>query len=317
MQSGPESAEPSATPDLVRRGMLLAFGAAGGAAIGLIPYKIAVRDAAPEHVVVAMLLAAALFNSISSVGPVARRRAGTDTSKLSLKATLITGVVLGVLAAGANFTASEAVSRLDASVSSVLIQMQVLFAAALAWAWLHERVRRRFVLGAAVAIVGVALMQTGGVGGGLGDGGVLWGLAAAACFGSMQVVTRRFIDRIEPVWVNALRLWIAVLIVAALPGSLAGVLDLPARIVALAAAAAFCGPFLGRLMMMMSARYVPAATSTLIGLSAPLIALFADWLILDGFPDTRQWIGGCVIGLGMIVAIAPTRLRRTAVVSIE
>ena len=335
----------AATSAHAGRGMALAFGAAAGTAAGLVPFKLAADQAEPEYIVVALLASAAVFNTLGSLVPVARRRAdrrrgstideaeaadGTllesagglgevdletsepharDRRRSSLRVTLWVGLVLGVLAATANFTASEAVSQLDASVSAVLIQMQVLFAALLGWLWLHEGVTRRFVVGAVMAIVGVAVIQGGGAGSGAGSGASVWGLVAAACFGTMQVVTRRYIEQIEPVWVNALRLWIAVVLVASVPGSLSGALELSAEVVLLAAAAAFCGPFLGRLMMMLSARYIPAATSTLIGLSSPVLALLGDWLFLDGLPAARQWLGGAVVVAGMLLAVAPAARR--------
>jgi drug/metabolite transporter (DMT)-like permease len=287
-------------------------------------------------VVVALLVSAALFNTLGSVVSATRGRteepvesAGglaeidvetpdpdvpvtaepttAERRQTSMRITVGVGILLGMLAALANWTASEAISRLEVSIASLLIQMQVLFAALLARVWLGERVGRRFLAGALVALAGVAIMQ--GVGGGPATAAVLWGLASAACFGSMQVITRRWIRDIRTVVVNALRLWIAAAVVAAVPGAMAGVVDLPASTWALAAAAALCGPFLGRLMMMQSAHYVPAATSTLMGLSSPVLALGFGWILLDELPSWAEMLGGAVVVVGMAVAVG-NRARR-------
>ena len=106
----------------------------------------------------------------------------------------------------------------------------------------------------------------------------------------------------HPLWLNALRLWIAVAVVAAVPGSVAGALELSWQVAALAAAAAFSGPFLGRLMLMFAARHLTAAMSTLFGLATPVLALGADWAFLHSQPSAAQYAGGAVVMAGMLLA---------------
>ncbi|MEL7206622.1 MAG: EamA family transporter [Actinomycetota bacterium] len=95
------------------------------------------------------------------------------------------------------------------------------------------------------------------------------------------------------------------MLVALVPGSAAGALDLSLSLLALAALAGLCGAVLSRLLMMESAKYLPAATTTLIGLSSPVIGLVADGLLLDGLPGTRAWIGGAIVAVGLLLAIGP------------
>jgi probable blue pigment (indigoidine) exporter len=120
----------------------------------------------------------------------------------------------------------------------------------------------------------------------------------------MQVVTRRWITRIHPPTVNALRLWISALGVALVPGAIAGAFGLPGSVVGLAALAAVCGPFLGRLMMMNSAHYIPAATSTLMGLMSPVLALIFGWTLLGELPGGAEVLGGAIVVVGMLVAVS-------------
>ncbi len=310
----------------LRWGLLLAFGAAVGSAAGVVPYKAATDRADASYVVVAMLVSAALLNT---AGSAASRRFGRPTEAVDSTAglaevdletadptttdlptisspsgnlTLGVGLLLGALGALANWTASEAVAALEVSVAALLIQMQVLFAALVARVWLGEKVGTRFLFGALVALAGLATMQ--GVGGSASGAAMLWGLGAAACFGSMQVVTRRWITRIHPPTVNALRLWISALGVALVPGAIAGAIGLPGPVVGLAALAAVCGPFLGRLMMMNSAHYIPAATSTLMGLMSPVLALIFGWALLGELPGGAEVLGGAIVVVGMLVAVS-------------
>lgn len=292
----------------VRPGVLLALGAATGSALGVVPYKLATRQAEAAHVVLVLMFSAALLNTAASVPALLRHWPGRlSTGQVCLRSTLRAGLWMGALAAVANYASSEAVARLDAAVASLLIQLQVLFAAWLGWAWLGEQVGVRFILGALVAVCGVALMQLDHARDAGEQAGLWFGLVGAACFGSMQVVVRRYIHRLQPVWTNGLRLWMAVGLLAAVPGALHGALHCPREVIALAAASAFCGPFLGRLMMMLSARHIPAARSTLLGLSTPVLALLADWWVLDSLPRALQCVGGAVVVMGMLFALVPGR----------
>lgn len=316
------SATAPATPDR-RRGLTLAFGAAAVSSLGLIPFKLATRDAEPQDIVVVVLLAAAIVNIVIGAISTMRARRRTLTAadrppehphhRLVSRTSLGVALVMGVLAAVANYGAGQGLLSLDASVSALLIQMQVLFAAALGWAWLREAVSMRFALGTAIAVAGVAAIPEGG-NGGVALAGVAWTLLAAACFGVMQVVVRRYIDDIDVMVVNGLRLWVAVVGVALVPGAVEGALDLDGRVALLAALAGMGGPVIGRLLLMFSARHVAAATSTLIGLSSPAFALIGDWLVLDGVPGLRAWIGGLLVGIGIFVAVrtstSPTRAYR-------
>ena len=297
------SPPPAVTPNR-RRGLALAFAAATTTAISIIPFKLATEESDPAHVVVVLVGGAAVFNSLGSgVQVLRRRRVPRQGAPVDWRVMAGVALALGVLGAVANLTASEAVARLDASISALLIQMQVIFAALLGWLWLREGVSARFALGTAIALAGIAVMAEGDGSGGAAVSGIGWGLIGAAGFGSIQVITRRYIDRIEPVWVNAIRMWLAVGLLALVPGSLAGAVDLPARSVGYALLAALIGPSWGRLMLMASARHIPAAMSTFIGFGTPVIALIGDWLILDGLPPLRAWLGGVVVALGMLVAV--------------
>jgi drug/metabolite transporter (DMT)-like permease len=129
-------------------------------------------------------------------------------------------------------------------------------------------------------------------------------LAAAACFSALAVTTRHFIHRIDPVLVNALRLWIAVALwfpFHTWPGP--GVM--PTRQIVWAVAAAMMGPFASRLCMMFSARDVEARTTTLANLTSPLMTLPLAWLLLADLPLPHQLLGGALMLAGIAIPLLP------------
>ncbi len=296
-------------------GFTLAFGSAACTAIATIPYKLAATEAPLEVVVVLLLVSAASLNTITAIGrttttrvraagaaPGAPGRAG-----VSWRITLWASALSGALAAGANVGATEAIARLDPAVAVLLIQLQVGVAATLGWLWLGEPVSRRFVAGGGLALIGVAGLAGGGLRGEVDAAAVGWGLIGALCFGSLHVVIRRYVERIDLVWTNALRLWIAVGFVVVTSGAAASVEDAPLRIVLLAATAAAIGPFAGRLMMMRAVRTLPAATSTLFGLASPVLTVGTAWLFLGTLPSLREALAGAVVLGGLVLALTPSR----------
>jgi drug/metabolite transporter (DMT)-like permease len=213
-------------------------------------------------------------------------------------------LMLGVITVSGNVCLTEALSRIDAGVTSVLLQTQVFFVAVAGWLLLGERVSLRFAIGAVIAIVGFVVMRDPfGVTTALSTTGALWGLGAALSFGLMHVVTRKYIARIQVVTVNALRLWFAVALLLVLPGRASGLLELPREAWLLAAAAAFFGPFSSRLLVMFAVRYIKASQAALIGLLVPIFAFVLEALILGVTPSTLEVVGGLIILVGVALPV--------------
>ena len=70
------------------------------------------------------------------------------------------------------------------------------------------------IVGAAIAVGGLVVLQGPGDVSDLSsffDSGAFYGIAAAAFFSCMAILTRRFIPRIDTVSVNSMRLWLSVI----------------------------------------------------------------------------------------------------------
>ncbi|MBT8491461.1 MAG: DMT family transporter, partial [Deltaproteobacteria bacterium] len=130
-------------------------------------------------------------------------------------------------------------------------------------------------------------------------------------FGAMVLVIRKVIHDIQPVAVNAIRLWLSVAFLAALPGTAARTANAGVELWMLATAAAFCGPFVSRLFIMYALRHVTAAYQVLIGLSSPAFAFLLAFIILGTAPTGFELVGGLVMLLGVAIPVI-SGLRSTA-----
>ncbi len=270
----------------------------------VIPWKLANEAGDPAHSVLVLMSAAALANSALAVG---HRIAVGGIRLQSLSLDFAVASLLAVFTLLGNLASAYAAQDLSPALLNVLMRAEVMLVAVVAWLLLGEHAPRRFWLGATIAMVGLFVLQERSEGaheGALLGAGTGMALAAAACFSALAVTTRHFIHRIDPVLVNALRLWIAVALWFPFhawprPG------EMPTRQIVWAVAAAMMGPFASRLCMMFSARDVEARTTTLANLTSPLMTLPLGWLLLSDLPSSHQLLGGALMLAGIAIPLLP------------
>jgi drug/metabolite transporter (DMT)-like permease len=297
-------------PPHPRTGIWLSLASAALAAMFLIPYKLAAERASTDLVTMTMMFSAAVFNTLTSMGGKlgeARARAqgrAEQRPARSLGLTLVVSAVIAVLAAAGNYAVAAALTSAAPGLVSVVQQTQVVFVAAISAVLLGERITLRFGVGVTVALAGFAVMSLPvGQAAGPPPWGALWALLSAACFGTMHVITRMVIHRIDPVLVNALRLWMAVALIVVLSGGLAGAQELDLATWGLAAGAAFLGPFLARLALMFAVRHISASRSALLVLAGPLFAFGFGFAVLGLAPTLRELLGGALILAGIALPL--------------
>jgi len=243
-----------------------------------------------------LLTAAAIFTSLLTAY---QQRSFPTFRKfdLSIAAALAACTLLG------NLASANAIQLISPAMLTVVQRSEVIFVALLAWPFIGERIDRSFWLGAAVAGCGLLLLQ-----GPLSIGepraaGIAWAFVSALCFGSMAVITRKFVHRFDTVSVNALRLWLAVALWFIWNGFPDELWDITTEQVGYATLAAFFGPFMGRLCMMTSAKYIEARITTLATLAAPPLTLALAYVILRDLPDAREIQGGVIMLVGISIPI--------------
>ena len=279
----------------LKRGTLLSTGAALWAAAFLIPYKQASLLADAQVVALAMLTASAVWNTVTAL---VQTRGALGLNKTSVWA----AIALAVFSVTGNICSSNSLGTLEPAITSVLLRTQVVFVALAGALFLGERISAAIAVGAAVALAGLLVMRMP-YDGNAEFTGVLWALGAANSFGAMVIITRKVIHRIEPIAVNAIRLWIAVAFLACLPGNASRTIGAGGEVWLLAAIAAFCGPFISRICIMYALKHVTAAFQVLIGLSSPAFAFALGFLILGTIPTGYELLGGAIILVGIAIPV--------------
>jgi len=285
-----------------RRGFAWALAAALLVGLFAIPWKLA-AGAGPTHTNTLVLLAtAALLSTALSTWQ-------RGTLPRPTRADGQIAAVLAVLTLLGNLGIGEAIRSLSPAVLTVTQRSEVVLSALLAWPLLGERVDGRFWIGAAIAAAGLWIQQPPGALASFAGSGLAFALAATVCFAAMAVWTRKYIHRIDPVAVNGLRLWLAVAFWFASYGLPPELASISGEQLLWAGLAALCGPFAGRLCMMIASRDLEIRFVSLCLLLSPLVALIAAWLLLDDLPTPRALTGGALMLCGITLPVA-TELRR-------
>jgi drug/metabolite transporter (DMT)-like permease len=274
----------------------------------VIPWKLA-NEAGDPSISVLLLLSTAAAGStgLRWLQGFGRPGAGRGIRRLDLGV----AAVLAIFTLAGNHASAVAIRELSPALLNVLLRTDFLFVAILGWPLLGERVDARFWLGAPLVLLGLAVLQGLDASlslAALGDSSVAWAVGAAACFSGLALITRRFIQRIDAVAVNSIRLWIAVgywLVLNPWPDPDA----IPRSQLVNATLAAVAGPFLGRLALMQSARYVEARVSTLATLTTPVFTLVLAFVLLDDWPRSHELLGGAIMLAGIAIPLLPGRAR--------
>lgn len=279
-----------------RRGFLWALAATLGIASFVIPWKVAAGLGPTSTNTLVLLVAAAIFNSLLTV---AQKRSLPRFSRFDLAV----ATALAALTLLGNLASANAIAIISPAMLTVTQRSEVILVALLAWPVIGERIERRFWIGAIIAVAGLLILQDPFASGEIRASGMAWALASAVWFSSMAVVTRKFIHRIDPVSVNALRLWLSVALWFAWHGVPDVIYEISADQAFYASLAAFFGPFLGRLCLMTSARFVEARYTTLATLAAPPLTLLFGFVLLSDLPSAQEIVGGTVMLLGIALPV--------------
>lgn len=285
---------PELGPTELRRGLAFSFAGALCSALYLFPYKRAAAFAPADVLAFALLVVAALLTSAVALVE-ARASSAPPRARTTLWAT---SALLAVVTISGNWCGAQAIARLEPAVASVLLRTEVVLVGGLAALLLGERLTPALGLGALTALLGLVVMRWPLRLDAPGEGAA-WALGAAASFAAMQVATRRVIDRISPLAVNAIRLWLAVALLGLFPGTLRGALEAGAHFWGFVCAAAFFGPFLGRLCIMYSLRTLRAAHSALLLLLAPVLAFLIGYVGWGTLPTALEVGGGALMLVGI------------------
>lgn len=277
------------------RGTLWALGAAVGIACWAIPWKLASAEGAASANALLLLAFAAGFNTLYNRLRSGRRR--LTRFEWVIAAALAAFTLLG------NLASAEAIRGLSPALLSVAQRSEIIVVALLAWPFVGERPDRSFWLGAAVAAGGLVILQSPAGAGEARASSLAWAGLAVLAFGSMAVLTRRFIRRVDPARLNELRLWLSVLMWFAWHGVPPTLLEVTPAQAGYASLAAFCGPFAARLAMMNSARSLEARLTTLATLAAPPLTLLLGMAVLSDIPAPREMLGGGVMLAGIAIPL--------------
>ncbi|NLH83706.1 MAG: EamA family transporter [Phyllobacteriaceae bacterium] len=224
------------------------------------------------------------------------------------------GLVLGVVKFGLLFVGMKA--GMPAGLSSLVLQMQAFFTMGLAFALLGERPKPAQLVGAGIAALGILVIASTRTGAGAPLGPFLMVLAAAACWGLANIVTKKAGTR------DMLGFVVWASLVAPLPlFALSLVFEGPQAIAAallhptwlsIGAVAYLAWPttVVGFCIWSSLMSRHPAATVAPFSLLVPVFGMSSAYLVLGEPVGGREAIGAALVIAGLVVNVFGPRLVR-------
>jgi drug/metabolite transporter (DMT)-like permease len=126
----------------------------------------------------------------------------------------------------------------------------------------------------------------------------------------MDLLSRREARGADSVATNVIRAWVAVALLALVPGVLRQLLTMGPNEIAACAVAALLGPGIARGLLISAARELPAAESALLQQLLPPLALPLTSVAFGAWPTKWEWWGSAFVGAGVVLPILFTFLAR-------
>jgi len=208
---------------------------------------------------------------------------------------------LGILNPGISYALSLiGLAYITASLSVLLWATEPILIIGFAWWVLGEKVDRRLIGAAAVALVGVVLVLSQGQGGGGHPLGVILTLAGVAACASYTVVTRKWIASESTIEVVAIQQAAALGFAVVLAGLVSAFTSSEPVTASAAAWASAIGSGIlyygiAFWLYLTGLRHVPATWAGLFLNFIPVFGITAGYLLLDERLSPRQWVGAVLI----------------------
>ncbi|MGW0228404.1 DMT family transporter [Actinopolymorpha singaporensis] len=225
-----------------------------------------------------------------------RRRSGVLSRRLHLFA-----VAAGVLFAGDMLLWTQAIAEVGAGLSTVLVNLQVVFVPLLAWLVDRERVTSRFLVVLPLLLVGVALtagVVDGGAAGSRPVAGAVHAGLAALCYSGYLFLLRRG-GHGGPVIAAYGDVIATAAVVSLVLGAVWHSVDLSPGWTAIGwlALVSVCGQVIGWLLVALASPRLPSHIGAVLLLFTPVGAVALGALVLHERPTAAQLLG-CVLILG-------------------
>lgn len=272
------------------------------AAIYFIPYKAGIALMSPQTFTFGLFVASIFLNGV----PFLWKREGLTLNR----ATIISAVIFGVLSYTGNLFNGLSLTHVSPPITSVILRTQIFMIMFMGSFFLGERFSAASLVGAIIAVIGVATMS-------LGSGaleivklqGILFAVLAALSFATVQIVNKYYIKEIHPLSLNLLRIAIALSISGLLGGAGPELTTIGFKGWSYCFLAAFFGTTISRLASIKALSYIPVSKATIFSTLTPVFTTLLTLILLGDSPTETELVGGIIVLTGLTVPLGKRLLK--------
>ena len=276
------------------RGYGLSFLGALFAAMYYIPYKKALDTVTPDIFVLGLFAVSFVMNTL----PFFFKQTYFTFNKYAIGG----GLLFAILTVLANYACGKSLIGLSPSVVVVILRTQVLLVMFLGWVLFKERINIFLWIGGFVALSGISVLSY------TNDGWNIirwipigWAFISMVSFALINIVVKLFVNKINPMTFNIVRIFFSFIIMSLFPGCLTSIFDLSVFEWFLISISAITGPILSRLSYIYAIKLIPISQCIIITTLSPVMALCLSWWFLDDIPSLYELIGGFITMCGIVI----------------
>ncbi|MCK5884412.1 MAG: DMT family transporter [Bacteriovoracaceae bacterium] len=292
------------------KGYSLAIFSALTAAIYFIPYKAGIEIMSPQTFTFGLFVTSVFLNGV----PFLWKRKGLTLNR----ATIISAIIFGVLSYTGNLFNGMSLEEVSPPITSVILRTQIFMIMFMGSFFLGEKLSGASIIGAIIAVIGVATMVLGGseleI---IKLQGIMYAVLAGLSFATVQIVNKYYISEIHPLSLNLLRILIALTISALFGGVSSELTTIGIKGWAYCFTAAAFGTTIARLASIKALLYIPVSQATIFSTLTPIFTTVLTLVLLGDAPSETEIVGGIIILTGLTVPLGKQMLKKRALKRME
>ena len=208
-------------------------------------------------------------------------------------------ILMGIVNAVAAITWFHSLELLGPSLLGFMLRFSTIIMVALSVVFLKESFNRIEAFGAAITVIGAVIISASN--GITLQTGMLIALFSAVAFSLAQFISKKYIHKMEPVQMNAIRNFIMLFAIALFAAGTGSIMMPPAETIPFIMLAAFAGPFFSFYLRYQPMQSMDLSKVAIITSLEPLVILFYSFLVFGDVLHGVQMIGSVLIFVGIMV----------------
>ena len=279
-----------------RQGYLFVFASSLAVGVSFISSALAISSITPEAAGFYLFL----FSLIASISTILYNGQMKEIWKSFVKYKKPM-IALGIINSFAAVSWFHALNLIGPSLLAFLLRFSTIFVIVLSFIFLKEKLNKTEILGGAITVLGALIISYANSE--LLLLGMIFALIASILFSTTLLISKKYINSMPPMRMNAIRLFFMVIVSAGIMGISQGVVIPSIDILFFLAISGIAGPFLSFFFRFKAMEKMDLSKIAIVGSIEPFIIMIFSFIVFGEILQGNQLGGSLLIFLGITILI--------------